>query len=71
MLVSPTNVCNVPRLQHKVVGAENDVIFHHHFCWYFTAYFWQQLLHLAPYFVHFFQMMLSSKALKIFCAKAL
>jgi hypothetical protein len=48
--MSPTNLHNAHRHQHEVNGAKDAVLFHQHFCQNFTAYFWLQPLHRAPYF---------------------
>jgi len=46
--ISPINLRNVQRRQHKVNGAKDDVLFNQHVCWNFTACLRIQLLSLEP-----------------------
>ena len=48
--ISLTNWHSVQRHKHKVKSAKNAILFHQHFCQYFTAYFKKELSNGVPYF---------------------
>ncbi len=61
--ISPTNLHNAQRCQHKVYGARVAALFSQHFCWNFTA------TAFAPS-TKFWQRLLPWKTSKIICAKS-